>query len=141
LKLLRENFEKDKQTLLLKSEKEQQMNVKNEKLRELMHFSHCDTRWSNSALDNSTLPSKVQPIQIFQSIAASQNQGDLQAAKKPRLTTPNLSRKMHVNSIQISVVNPVKNHILKHSNDDDLHDFVPESGASPWRKNHHLGIR
>jgi hypothetical protein len=130
LKLLQENFEKDKQSLLLKFEKEQQMNLEKEKLRELMHRSNSDTRWSTSDHDNSALQSKVQPSQIFQSIAVTQKQGDLQAAKKPRTTTPNTSRKTHVNSLQTTAVNSVKNHILKHSNDDDLNDFVPESGAS-----------
>jgi hypothetical protein len=97
----------------------------------VIHRGTFDTRRSASDLDNSALPSKVQPSQIFQSIDVTQKQGDLQAAKKPRTTTPNTSRKMHVDSLQSSAaVNSVKNHILKHSNDDDLHAFVSESGAS-----------
>jgi hypothetical protein len=130
LKSLQETFEKEKQALLAKNEKEQQLNSEKEKLRELMHRTNTDTHRSASDLENSANLAKVGSRQIFQSIAAPQKQGEYQATKKPRTTTPNTSRKMPANSLQVAAVNSVKNHILNHPNDDDLHDFVAESTVS-----------
>ncbi len=130
LKSLQENFEKEKQALSMKNEKEQQLNSEKEKLRELMHRSISDSHRSASDLENAALPAKAPPRQNFQSIAAPQKQGEYQATKKPRTTTPNTSRKMPTNSLQIAAVNSVKNHILNHSNDEDLHDFIAESTIS-----------
>ena len=114
----------------MKNEKEQQLNSEKEKLRELMHRSISDSHRSASDLENAALPAKAPPRQNFQSIAAPQKQGEYQATKKPRTTTPNTSRKMPTNSLQIAAVNSVKNHILNHSNDEDLHDFIAESTIS-----------
>lgn len=137
---LQKNFENDKQLLQLKLEKEQQMNSEKEKLRALMHRSNTDTHHSASDLDNLALPAKIPLRQNCPSIAVPQKQGEGQTAKKPRTTTPNTSRKMPANSLQVAAVNSVKNHMLKHPNENDLDDFVSQSNnampeeALPWNQ-------
>jgi hypothetical protein len=125
LKLLQDNFEKDKQSMLLKFEKEQQMHSEKEKLRELMHRSNVEVLQSSSDLENSALPATIPTRQSFQSVTVTTKQGDYQATKKPRTTTPNTSRKMPTNSLHIAAVNSIKNHISKHP-DDESQDFAPE---------------
>jgi hypothetical protein len=63
--------------------------------------------------------------QSFQSITVTTKQGDYQATKQPRTITPNTSRKMPTNSLQITAVNPIKNHIAEQP-DDESQDFAPE---------------
>jgi hypothetical protein len=125
LKLLQDNFESDRQSMLMKFEKEQQMNSEKEKLRELMHRSNGDLLQSSSDLENSALPAIIPTRQSFQSVTVTTKQGDYQATKKPRTTTPNTSRKMPTNSLQIAAVNSIKNHIAKQP-DDESQDFAPE---------------
>ena len=48
-----------------------------------------------------------------------------QATKQPRTTTPNTSPKMPTNSLQITAVNPIKNHIAEQP-DDESQEFAPE---------------
>ena len=124
LKLLQDNFESDRQSMLMKFEKEQQMNSEKEKLRELMHRSNGDLLQSSSDLENSALPAIIPTRQSFQSVTVTTKQGDYQATKKPRTTTPNTSRKMPTNSLQIAAVNSIKNHIAKQP-DDETQDFSP----------------
>jgi hypothetical protein len=131
LKLLQENFENDKQSLLMKFEKEQQMNSEKEKLRALMHRSNVDNAQSSLDQEMLALPAKVPPRQSHQSAAVPQKQVEYQAAKKPRTTTPNTSRKMPANSLQVAAVNSVKNHILRHPNENDSDDFVADSAVQP----------
>ena len=126
LKLLQENYEKDKESLVMKLDKEQQMNSEKEKLRLLMQRSNSDNLRSASDIENS-LPAKIPPHQNFQSVTAPQKQGESQATKKPRANTPNTSRKFASNSLQVAAVNSVKNHILKLPNDTDSDDFVVQN--------------
>jgi hypothetical protein len=130
LKLLHENFEKEKQSLLMKLEKEQQLNSEREKLRALMHRSDTDAVQLASDVEKLPLPSKILPRQNNQTITLQQKQGEYQAAKKPRTTTPNTSRKMPANSLQVAAVNSIKNHVLKHPNENDSDDFIGE-GQTP----------
>ena len=44
-------------------------------------------------------------------------QGDYQDPKRPRTTTPNTSRKMPTDSIQIAAVTSIKNHSAKQPDD------------------------
>jgi hypothetical protein len=47
---------------------------------------------------------------------------------------------MPANSLQVAAVNSVKNHMLKHPNENDLDDFVSQSNnampeeALPWNQ-------
>ncbi len=140
LKLLNENFEKDKMSLLMKLEKEQQLNSEREKLRALMHRSNTDA--IKSASDPEILPllAKIPPSQNNQSIIVPQKQGEYQVAKKPRTTTPNTSRKSPANSLQVAAVKSIKNHMLKHPNENDSDDFIGESNnpiteeSLPWNQ-------
>ena len=74
---------------------------------------------SASDIENSS-PAKIPPHQNFQSVTAPQKQGGSQAAKKPRANTPNTSRKVIANSLQVAAVNSVKNHT-------DSDDFVVQN--------------
>ena len=96
------------------------------------HIEFVKRRFDRS-LDQEMLavPTKVPPRQNHQSAAVPQKQVEYQAAKKPRTTTPNTSRKMPANSLQVAAVNSVKNHILKHPNENDSDDFVAESAVQP----------
>jgi hypothetical protein len=140
LKLLQENFEKDKQLLLMKLEKEQQMSSEKEKLRELSHRSNSDACRPGSDLANQMLPTKVPALQSISSTIIPQKQGEHQACKKPRASTPNTSRKTPANSLQVAAVNSVKSHVLKQLNDNESDEFVPENSVPitedflPWNK-------
>jgi len=126
LKLLQENFESEKRSLLMKFEKEQQMSSEKEKLRELLQRSNSENLRVDSDPDIVALPVKAPQRQIFQSIVVPQKQGDYQASKKPRASTPNTSRKVSANSLQVAAVASTKNHVLNHSNENDLDDFVTD---------------
>ena len=91
-----------------------------------MQRSNSDNLRSASDIENS-LPAKIPPHQNFQSVTAPQKQGESQATKKPRANTPNTSRKVASNSLQVAAVNSVKNHILKLPNDTDSDDFVVQN--------------
>ena len=126
LKLLQDNFESDRQSMLMKFEKEQQMNSEKEKLRDpKSHRRSGDELQFASDLENFDLPAIIPTRQSFQSVPVTTKQGDYQATKKPRTTTPNTSRKMPTNSLQIAAVNSIKNHIAKQP-DDESQDFAPE---------------
>ena len=126
LKLLQDNFESDKQSLLMKLEKEQQMNSEKEKLRELLLRSNAEPVRAASESENLALPVKAPLRQNFQSNVVPQKQGDYLASKKPRASTPNTSRKVPSNSLQVAAVASTKNHVLNQPNDNDLDDFVSE---------------
>ena len=73
-------------------------------------------------------PSPPQPTKVgmqYQDFVKTASFLGYQATKQPRTTTPNTSRKMPTNSLQIAAVNSIKNHIARQP-DDESQDFAPE---------------